>query len=555
MQTKRPVALFMLGAAVASIALSTGNVRAQDAQRRVPTTHLMLNGVVGPLTDYPDAPVSAGTYKHPPSPICTTNTQLTADVNTDCENAGPHNETTIAINPTNPLNRIASANDYQFGLTPGGHFMETNFPRAHVTFDGGQTWTTYSVPFNGYTVAADPAISFDANGTAYYSTLGLVFSQGLRGWGITDYDVLVAHSTDGGQTWSTVRVSNDPGGGRGFSGGHWNDKGYLTAWGNGNAIVTWTVFTSDVHTKYSSSPIYASVTHDGGKTWSAPTQISGSASFCAGAQGGNACDQDQASVPVVASDGSIYAAFINLAHPLTSGRDQYLVVKVDPNTGTRVGGPYKVADIVDGYTDYPINVAGRPTYQDSQFRTASIGNVTADPTNALHLAVVWSDMRNSTLPAPSDPYSAKTNSDIVISQSFDGGVTWSVPTAILTPGDQFMPWGVYDSDGKLRIGYFDRSFDAANHKYGYTLATETSPGSLTFTTSQLTTTLSDPTMGNTWFSVTVNNSFPNATLFLGDYSNIAASGGAVAALWTDMRNNTCFDICGASQDSFYASVP
>ena len=55
------------------------------------------------------------------------------------------------------------------------------------------------------------------------------------------------------------------------------------------------------------------------------------------------------------------------------------------------------------------------------FRTWAAGNITADPTNAAHLAVVWSDMRNSTLPAPSDPYAAVTNSDVVVSQSFDSG--------------------------------------------------------------------------------------------------------------------------------------
>ena len=119
-----------------------------------------------------------------------------------------------------------------------------------------------------------------------------------------------------------------------------------------------------------------------------------------------------------------------------------------------------------------------------------------------------------------------------------------------------MPWGAYDSSGKLRIGYFDRSYDAANHKYGYTLATETSPGSLTFTTAQLTTTLSDPTMGDRWFSGrTPNPAFPHPTTFLGDYSGIAATSG-VAALWTDMRLNVCLTTrCGAGEDAFHATAP
>ena len=37
-----------------------------------------------------------------------TPTQTTANVNTDCEGVNPHNETSIAVNPTNPLNIVAT---------------------------------------------------------------------------------------------------------------------------------------------------------------------------------------------------------------------------------------------------------------------------------------------------------------------------------------------------------------------------------------------------------------------------------------------------------------
>jgi hypothetical protein len=543
--------LVMFAAAVALMALSTTSIQAHNSE----ATHakpLKFNGVLGPLTQSADAPINEGTFKNPPSPICSTPTNLAANVNTDCEDAGPSNETSIAINPTNSLNRIGGANDYQLVLTSGGTVKETIFSRAHVTFDGGQTWTTYPVPFNGYTATGDPALAFDASGNAYYSTLGFVFSQG-RSPGFTNPDILVAHSTDGGKTWDTVRVAHGTGNATGP--GIFNDKEYVAAWGNGNAIVTWARFNDGFGGATINAPIFASITHDGGKTWSTPTEISGSAAFCNGAQGGNACDLDEFAVPTVAADGSIYVAFENTSD-FATGRDQYLVVKVDPTTGQRIAGPHKVAGIVDGFTDYPINIDGRQTYHDSQFRSNSGGNITADPTNASHLAVIWSDMRNSTLPAPSNPYSATTNSDVIVSQSTDGGVHWSTPTAISVANDQFQPWGAYDTSGKLRIGYFDRSYDAANHKYGYTIATETTAGSLTFTTSQVTTTLSDPTNGDRWFSGrTPNPAFPHPTTFLGDYSGMTATTG-VAALWTDMRLSVFFPPrSGADEDAFYATAP
>ena len=50
-------------------------------------------------------------------------------------------------------------------------------------------------------------------------------------------------------------------------------------------------------------------------------------------------------------------------------------------------------------------------------------------------------MRNSTVPAPDDPYEAVTNSDIVVSQSFDHGRTWSDPVARL--GELLEMHGLY----------------------------------------------------------------------------------------------------------------
>ncbi|HEV2236953.1 MAG TPA: hypothetical protein VGR57_09870, partial [Ktedonobacterales bacterium] len=335
--------------------------------------------------------------------------------------------------------------------------------------------------------------------------------------------------------------------------GTFNDKEYIAAWGNGNALVSWTIFNDGQKGVTINSTINDVVTHDGGESWTSGTEISGSAPFCPGALGGTACDQSTGSVPTVAADGRIFVAFEDTAN-VASGRDQYLVVQVDPTTGARIAGPFKVANLVDGFSDYPINVDGRQTYQDSEFRTWSLGNITADPTNPSHLAVVWSDMRNTVVPVSADPFKAKTNSDIVVSQSLDRGVTWSAPVALASPGDQFMPWAAYDASGKLRIGYFDRSYDAANHLYGYTLATEKSAGSLTFNTIQVTTVLSDPTNTDRWFSGGVVN---HATTFLGDYSGIATiPGGGVALFWTDMRGSLCFaGRCGAAEDAEYATAP
>jgi hypothetical protein len=491
--------------------------------------------------------LTAADFKNPPSPIGTTSSTA-ANVNTDVEGLF-HNETTIAVNPTNPLNLIGSANDFQV-VVHGGEVYYTQYARARVTFDGGHTWTTYPIPFHGYNITNDPALTFDADGTAYLAALGSVTTPNpFHGNQIgTAPDILVARSTDGGQSWfDPVRVAA----GTGTFGEEEteNDKSYVIAWGHGNAIVTWTQFHYGPKGDRIDNPILASVTHDGGVSWTAPVQISGS--FI----------NDQFSVPTVAADGRIYVAFISYdsaSAPLF--RPHYEVVQVDPATGQALGSAVEVGLVYNGINDYPFNVFGRQTYQDSEFRSNEAGNLTADPANPLHLAVIWSDMRNNPYPdaeLPSlDPYQVQTNSDIIVSQSFDGGLHWSVPAAIASPNDQFQPWGAYDASGHLQIGYYDRSYDPANHEYGYTLASETAPGSLNFTFQQVTTALSDPTQGDAFpIVVTVNSNFPSATTFLGDYSNIAVTPTGVAALWTDLRvPSTLPGFPGSGEDAFFALV-
>ena len=487
--------------------------------------------------DMPTNPASAGVA------ICSTQTSGAANVNTDCNDkgtVGPHNETSIAVNPTNASNLVGGVNDYQLKLNPDGHVSESILSRAHVSFDGGRTWSMYGVfSSSTYQATGDPSIAFDASGHAYYGTLGFRFVSKTNA---QNPDVLVSNSGDGGKSWKEVRVAS--GSGVATSVGDLLDKEYVAAWGAGNAIVTFGDFKLGQKGSLISSSIFSSVTHDFGAHWTAPVVISGTDS------------QAFVSTPAVTADGHILVSYLNTRN-LSNGRDDIRVVEVSPASGRPLASPSTIAsEIVDGFTDYPVEF-GRQTYQDSVFRTWAAGDLAADPTNGQHLAMIWSDMRNSATPAPADPYSATTNSDVIVSQSFDRGATWSPATAIALDGDQFMPWGAYDTTGRLRIGYFDRSVDGANHAYGYSLATETSAGSLAFGETTISTASSDPTKNDRWFSgTTVNAAFPHPTAFLGDYSNIAAlPGGGVAAYWTDMRNTVTFGTrTGAAEDAYFAAV-
>jgi hypothetical protein len=477
--------------------------------------------------------------------LCTTAFSRAANVNTDCQNAGNYGETGISVNPNWHSDIVGGVIDTTIS-TVNGHTRFSQFVEPHVSVDGGRAWANVGLDFGNYASAVDPSVAFDASGRVYLATA----NSGEHN------DVTVATSEDGGLGW-TAPVSITKGiDGKSF----FNDHPQLTAFGDGNILVTWIHDVFDASGHLLAAPVYDAVSHDGGKSWSAPSDISGSAPFCVGIGGGDACDQTFGN-SVAVSGGRAVVAFQQTYHEAPDagaslGRDTYMTVVVDPATGQTVSGPTVVGEESDGIIehDYPLNRGGVQTLHDSQFALDSDGNVAADPTApGMHFALVFYDDRGAALPMPADPYQAMTKAGIVVSQTFDGGNTWSPPTVIPDAHDQFMPWAAYDATGALRVGFLDRSYDPADDKYGYTLATETQPGSLQFTLQELSTALSDPTRNDLPSRGTVNPLFPYPAAFIGDYTALAVDGEGVVAYWTDFRDQACQGgRCGYRSDSYFA---
>src|ERR1700682_5157116 len=98
----------------------------------------------GPLRLAPSAIASASSASF--GALCSRPPTRARNVLTSCDQVGsPHNETAVAVNPGDPMNIVASANDYQLNSSGGG-ITETVLSRAHVTFDGGQSWTDFAIP-------------------------------------------------------------------------------------------------------------------------------------------------------------------------------------------------------------------------------------------------------------------------------------------------------------------------------------------------------------------------------------------------------------------------
>jgi len=452
----------------------------------------------------------------------------------DCDGEVPHNETTIAVDPANPLHVVGGYHSYQLnvhGATVVAHVIGT----TSVTFDGGDTWQEVVPPITPYQFTGDPALAFDSRGRVYFANIA---DHEGPGGSFTAPSVVVSRSDDGGLSYSTpVTVASGQGA---INGGAdpltvFQDKEFIAADAypaspfRDRVYVSWTSFQERFVGKnvYARSPILL-VHSDDGERWTPGQEINGSHPACSVQFGGGPakqCDENQFSVPAVAPDGKVYVAFENFNTP---AENQYMVVS-SADGGASWGGPVRVDAVHD--INYPGNLSGRSTLTGCQFRVAAAGNMAADPSdpsgNTVYLA--WADNRNGT--------AAATNSDVLLARSSDGGATWTVSVIDAAPNDQFYAWVAVGPGGGVRVGYMDRSYSSGQQvcQYGFTLTSLTFDPLGNIATSvrqRVDTGLSNPGQSR-WFSAATNGN----SLFIGDYNGVAVGADdRTWSLWTDQRN-------------------
>lgn len=466
-----------------------------------------------------------------------------ADTRLDCDDPYPNNEPDIEANLANPLNIIASSNDY-------GSCCD----QYYTSLDGGQTWSTGNMSIEKpLKIGSDPVTVFDVkHGTAIHSSLSFQV-QHAAGAQACDGDLVVSISTDGGLSWQKPVVVDDGIGCDLSKTQLFNDKEWLVTDNNpsspyyGRTYLTWAKFES-AYGSYLSSAIFEAHSDDGGYHWSNAREISGSnPALCTFQTAGPAgeCDEDQGASPTVGPDGTIYVAFINeqnnaLWEPGDFYEDQYLVVK-STNGGQTWSSPSFVVGLEDGSIDYPINVDGRQTLTGYQARVWSVGDMVASPVDG-KLYLVFSDNRNGVHDSPNPV----TNSDVFLVTSSDGGSSWSSPMQVdAGAGDQWFPWvDVNPTNGQIGILYHDRG--ASNGPLYNTSLKEGTPGSLTKTV--VSTAPSHPTQSR-YFRAGVAGC-ENCATFFGDYINISyGSDGKANMVWTDMRDPS--DISGLFYQFIY----
>lgn len=455
----------------------------------------------------------------------------------------PHDETVIAVNPRNPKNVVAGANDYRLGYGSSGFYSSQ---------DGGRTWYDGIIPVPSWpdgdvpAGGGDPVTLFDTNGTAYY--IGLAFDRA------TDRSaIVVSRSTNGGQTWSRpsfvtkdgVAVANlmkvNP---SVFHDKEW--AAFDTTSGKADShpnrlYITWTRFEGAPLPP--ASPIYEVHSDDGARTFSTPHEISGASKLCDYLTGGTVarrCGGNQPSWPVVGPDGTVYVFFRNTD---TVAENQFLMVK-STDGGVTFGDPTKVADDFD--VNYPTGATTRPdcvargqgkfrrVLSNSCFRVNSYGGPAVAPDGTLYL--VWSDNRSGN--------NVQTDTDIFLVRSRDGGDTWSDAIRVNQDPvgngkDQFFPWPAVAPDGTVYVVFHDRRLDTTSTVTAF--GVPISPAGNYLVDTWVARSSDRREHWNDFRVSDVSSNFDfafRAGIFVGDYSGLAATGEFAYPFFTDARNGT-----------------
>ncbi len=420
------------------------------------------------------------------------------------QNFAPDNELAIAVDPEDPDHLLAGSNDYFYRFNNSTGARQAIVPTGFFTsFDGGETWLDGQIPMTSGNGAGDPAPAFDAkHDVAVMAQLENVGGQG--GPFVSQGDVSVSHSHDGGVTWTepaTVMMGTGAGIGPANRAVFW-DKEFVTVDNDedsphyGRIYVTATKFVNALFGSYDSSPIFISYSDNGGHTWSAPKRISGSHPSCTfqSTGTGTACDEDQFSYPETSSDGTVYVHFLNYQNEVEWEDDfdfdaQIMVVK-STDGGVTWSAPVQVAQLEDGLRDMPWSVIGRQTVWGHQIRWAPAGNISVSPIDPDEdgddLVVVWSDRGEANDPAPEgciddiigeapnyDPCNAGPGSDtnVYMSESTDGGETWTDRTLVDDAGGahQWFPWVDHQADGSLAIAWDEDDVPAPADVFNHVL--------------------------------------------------------------------------------------
>lgn len=394
-------------------------------------------------------------------------------------------EPSLAVDPENPLHLVGAWQQDRW--SNGG----ANGIGTAVSFDGGATWTTSTLPIgrcgggtaaNGgdYDRVTDPWVTFAADGTVFQAAL--VFDSGAP-----RHAIVASRSNDGGATWSDPEVlhaDDDP--------DVFNDKESITAdpADPGRVYAVWDRLTGQTRP---TEPVGT------GPTWFARTTGGvwepARAIFDPGIDA-----QTIGNVIVVLPDGALVDVFDLITQVSSPTPTHMLAVIRSMDHGLTWSGATVIA---------PMHGMGVQDPNNHVFIRSGgdLPQIAVDRASGV-LYVAWQD------PAAGDATDA-----VMLVSSIDGGVSWSAPVVVNGARGvaAFTPSVAVAADGTVGVTYYD----LRDARRGDTDAFWVTPWLAT-----------SHDRGATWSDEPLSLPFDlrpallQSAYFLGDYQGLAAVGAA-----------------------------
>ena len=507
------------------------------------------------------------------------------------------NETSIASNPRNANQLVATENDYRRGDGTCG---------TQYSADGGKTWQDSTLPngfvdgtnFGGvareyFQGSGDPSVAWDSRGNAYFACQEFQRGLGTTNNPDTSSSVYLYRSTgNGGASWTfpgtpIVTCYTGPC-------GDFIDKPYMTVDNTPSSpfrdriYATWTDFAPD-----GSAFIYEAYSTDYGRTFSAPVSVgdvsAASTALCPityGAGTGNGpCNENQFSDPFTGPDGNLYVVYANFNNGLSSASDNrnQMLISKSTNGGVSFGDPVQAGEYNDlpdcatyqgGQDDGRACVPEQGSQEDSVFRATNYPSGAVNPGDKTEVVVTYGSYLNSTDVSTctanglagdgADLYvGVKTSgcgNKILVSVSHNSAGSFSAtgndPSADALASsapsqvgsDQWWQWSTVTKTGQIVTTYYDRQYgsDETNGGMDFSMSSSVSAShQLVFHVVRVTSS-----------SMPVPTEFPDSagnSLFFGDYTGLSALTTFAHPLWMDTRSIDLFD-CGTNPPAVCAAT-
>lgn len=428
------------------------------------------------------------------------------------------NELSIAVNPLDPMNIVATGKDY----TPS-EAGDCVWAGVYASFDGGKTWTNQNVPgspwrrmqdpsapttpFSKFWCATDPVVAFGPDGRAYWTVMpyqcdpltgskagrGVLPDGGLNDWAWSCSAMYVLVSDDGGRTWPVEKARMVAEGPRLV-----HDKQWLAVSPAGDKVLLCWDFQGPVSTTPEepvADPEYGvvcSVSRDRGDSWS-PFEVA----------------SRRGAYPWIDFDADGRAWMV-----LTEGFEEGHFLVLSSEDGLSWSEPVEVGSFVNAPER---NEYGWPTLRGSSFRIVPVASIAIDRSDGAHggrAYVVYFDH-------------AAGHGEAMIAWS-DDGKAWSEPRRVnddAGDADQFMPVVSVGPDGTVDLSWQDRRDDPANRLF-HTYYAYSVDGGGTFSPNLRVSALASDEQ---------HSHHQNGMVFLGDYRDSDSTRGQATFLWVDTR--------------------